>query len=660
MQKEIKRKTAVYGILAILLASLVGAVCLNFGIRQFLPVSASTFSTFSSYEELEYYLTRNQKTPYYKLEINESAPIIPLPSGAVYSSAYLETLGGVDAYTVVPKSGPEYSVTNIQVAGVDEADIVKTDGEYMYIVSGNNVTILKAYPAGEAQILSQISLNGTLRGIFINGDKLAVFGEFYFYQPVKAYEVTVVGGPGINETTPLPVQQMLIASYNMYSTSSETFIKVYNISDRTSPSMTSEVIINGTYFSSRMIGNYVYAVTSQPTFWHDTRIILPTITFLNETKTIQPTDVYYSNISDNSYAFTTIVTMNIKLDTEPVHKTYLLGSASSMYASLNNIYITMPKLIDYSTSWTETTLIYRVHIQDDEIASEASGEVPGKILNQFSMDEYGEYFRIATTTSQVWSTKNPSKNNLYVLDMNLTIIGRLEGLAPTERIYSVRFMGDRCYLVTFKKIDPLFVIDLSNPTAPTVLGELHIPGYSDYLHPYDENHIIGVGKDTVEGEGGSFAWYQGIKIALFDVSDVEHPQEIDKYIVGDRGSDSPVLTNHKAFLFDRTKNLLVIPVAVAEIDETKYPYGVPPNAYGELVFQGAYVFNINISGFEFRGRITHLKNTTGQVKSGYYFDAAYYVERSLYIDNVLYTLSAKKIKMNNLETLEEINEIELP
>jgi len=632
LQREIKRKTIVYGILAVILATVIGALCLNFGIRPFLPsVRASTLSTFSSYEELENYLTRNQKTPYYKLEVSE-LPRISLPFSVAPSPTYLATLGGVDANTVVPQNGPEYSVTNIQVEGVDEADIVKTDGEYMYIVLGNNITILKAYPPEEAQILSQITLNGTLREIFINGDRLAVFGESYFYQPVEAYYVQVIDVK-INETIPSPVEpspiQLRISPYNLYSSSRETFMKVYNVSDRANPFLTSEVALNGSYFSSRMIGDYVYAVTSQPTLWHNSRVILPTIMYLNETKTIQPTDIYYSNVSDNSYAFTTIVAMNIKLDTEPVHKTYLLGSASNVYASLNNIYVTMPKQIISDTNWTETTLIYRVHIQDGEIESEATGEVPGKVLNQFSMDEYSEYFRIVTTTGDVWSPENPSKNNLYVLDMNLTIVGRLEGLAPTEIIYSVRFMGDRCYLVTFRQYDPFFAIDLQNPYEPKVLGTLKIPGYSSYLHPYDENHIIGIGMD--EGK---------VKISLFDVSNISDIEEI-RFTIGNRSS-SPALDDHKALLFDKSKDLLVIPI-------TEY----------QDFWQGAYVFNITTEQIELRGKITHVGNETGNTIVYYYYSSNYVV-RSLYIDNVLYTISARKVKMNNLETLEEINEIELP
>jgi inhibitor of cysteine peptidase len=664
MLREIKKKTAVYSALAVLLATTLGAICLNFGILPLVPpVSAGALSTFSSQEELENYLMTEQKTPYYYVEMPD-LPRMPLPQGVTQWSEYRELLGlwGADVKAIIPhQSGPEFSATNVQVAGVDEADLVKTDGEYIYIVSENNLTIFKAYPAEDAEILSQISLNGTIRGIFIDGDKLAVFGESYFYQTVEFYyaaNATV----RMNETTLLPLKVQGPPFYRQsHAISSEAFVKVYNVADRANPLLTNEVTINGTYSSSRRIGDYVYAVTSQPTYWRHSKLILPMITSPNKAKIIQPNEIYHSNVSDNSYAFTTIVSINLNLDwSEPEHKTFLLGSASCMYVSLNNIYITMLEHETFEIGWTESTLIYRVHMQDGEIECEASGEVPGRVLNQFSMDEYGEYFRIATTIGQIWSSGTPSRNNLYVLNMSLSTVGKLEDLAPGETIHSARFMGDRCYLVTFRKIDPLFVIDLETPDKPRVLGELKITGYSDYLHPYDENHIIGVGKETVGAGQGDFSWYQGVKISLFDVSDVENPREIDKYEIGDRGTDSPVLTDHKAFLFDRSKNLLVIPVLVAEVDEEKYPNGaVPPNAYGEYVWQGAYVFNVSLAeGFMFRGGITHLENNAD--KESFYYYSPYYVKRALYIGNVLYTISDKKIKMNSLETLQEINEVELP
>ena len=148
------------------------------------------------------------------------------------------------------------------------------------------------------------------------------------------------------------------------------------------------------------------------------------------------------------------------------------------------------------------------------------------MLNQFSMDEWNGCFRIATTRGHVSREGSSSTNNVYVLDSDLNVTGKLEGLAPGETIYSARFIGKRAYLVTFKKVDPFFVLDLSVPSDPKVLGALKIPGFSDYLHPYDENHVIGVGKNTVEADPGegNFAWYQGMKVALFDVTDVANPQ----------------------------------------------------------------------------------------------------------------------------------------
>jgi hypothetical protein len=241
--------------------------------------------------------------------------------------------------------------------------------------------------------------------------------------------------------------------------------------------------------------------------------------------------------------------------------------------------------------------------------------------------------------------------------------GGIEDIAPGESIYSARFMGDRCYLVTFKKIDPFFVIDMSNPMSPRILGKLKIPGYSDYLHPYDENHIIGIGKETVAADddgspwGGDFAWYQGVKMAVFDVTDVANPVEMHKAVIGDRGTDSEVLRDHKAFLFDRTMNLLVLPITLAEIKEKE---NAEKWSHGDFVYQGAYVYQLTLDGgFDLRGRITHYDDDEAFIKSGYYWgDQGYNVRRSLYIGDVLYTISNQKIKANALIDLADLAELE--
>jgi len=561
---------------------------------------------FSSYEELKSFLkASSQKDRYY--------------NGGLWVQTFgmnaLDMESGTRTGTV-----PDYSTTNIQVEGVDEADIVKTDGTYIYVVSGNSIFIVKAYHPEEAQVLSKIIFDENPQEIFIKENKLAVFGSAVSHN-YKTFTVT----------------------------DDRTFVKVYDISDRMNPVLTRNFSISGSYFNSRMISKYLYVVVSQPACLISDTLILPKTYSEKGTKEILASEIFYADVSDYSYAFTTIVAIDLQNDEqEPTHETFLLGATSCMYVSLNNIYITFWK--------GENTLIYRIRVADEKMECEADGKVPGHVLNQFSMDEYNSHFRIATTT---W-INGMSQNNVYVLNANLSIIGKLENLAPKETIYSARFMGDRCYLVTFQKIDPLFVIDLKNPSNPKVLGKLKITGYSDYLHPYDENHIIGIGKETDAAEEGDFAWYQGVKISLFDVSNVEKPKEIDKYEIGDRGTDSPLLRDNKALLFDKSKSLLVIPVLVAEIDPEKYPDGVPPYAYGDYVWQGAYVFDISLDGLALRGGITHLENDIELMKSGYYFSSTYSVKRSLYIDNVLYTVSDKKIKMNSLENLEAINEVELP
>ncbi|MEM3608899.1 MAG: beta-propeller domain-containing protein [Candidatus Bathyarchaeia archaeon] len=599
MQREIKKRLPIYGLAAVLLAIVLGTLCYNFGVNPIFPVNPETspLKTFSSYEELRNFLKTNSKSQGYWYYYR----------GQFY---YGDTLSGIFL------GGTEYSTTNVQVAGIDEADIVKTDGEFIYLIANNTVFILKAYPPEEASIFSKITFNTDEHpsGIFVssNGDKLAVLGTKYTSSP-----------------------------YYMYSYDVKTFIKIYDVSNKTNPIQTRNFMMSGSYFNSRMIGEYVYAIISQPAYVIYDTVILPKIYSENKIMDIEASRIHYFNVSEECYTFTTAVALNMLNDgEEPNTLTVMMGGTSTMYMSLNNIYITFHK-------WNEQTSIYRIRVENRTLICEAQGEVPGRELNQFSMDEYNGYFRIATTT---WT----NGTNLYVLNMNLSVVGKLENLAPKEYFHSARFMGEKCYLVTFKKVDPLFVIDLSDPTNPRKLGELKIPGYSDYLHPYDENHIIGVGKETVEATEGNFAWYQGIKISLFDVTDVNNPRQIANYTIGDRGSDSPVLSDHKAFLFDKAKNLLVIPVLVAKINHSMYPEGVPSWVSGDFVGQGAFVFDVSLEdGFVLKGNVTHLENGMS-VRNVYY-----HVKRSLYIGNILYTVSERKVKINTIEDLEFVNEVEL-
>ncbi|MFO7773867.1 MAG: beta-propeller domain-containing protein [Dehalococcoidia bacterium] len=586
------------------------------------PVGAKEISRFSSYEQLAKFVDTNTKD-----------------IGRLW-------LGRAESDGAVPgffpeASAPDYSATNIQVAGVDEADIVKTDGEHIYLVSENRVIIVKAYPPEEARVLSEIELEGMAMGIFINGDSLVVLeGSMPYY-----YD--------------LPVRLSVSEPYMPYMP--RTSIKVYDVSDRENPSLGRELSADGNYVSSRMIGDYAYVVINESVYGEEGEVRLPVIHVGEEDKEIAASDIYYYDAYDYFYMYTTIIAVNTQdYERELTIETILLGASSNLYVSVDNIYLTFP--VWGRAPWnmwdSQTTAIHRIHIDGPEIKYVASGEVPGMVLNQFSMDEYQGYFRVATTTRG-----QTSLNHIYVLGMDLDIVGKLENLAPDEMIYSARFMGDRGYLVTFEIIDPLFVIDLEDPLNPEVLGELKITGYSGYLHPYDENHLIGIGREAEEAEEGDFAWFRGVKISLFDVTDVSNPLEIDKYEIGHRGTDSPVLWDHKAFLFDRSRDLMVMPVCVAEINEADYPGGVPPWAYGNPVWQGAYVFHVSPeTGLRLEGGVTHFDAPPDE-EQYYYCYSPFTVQRSLYIGDVLYTISGARMKMNglaDLEYLEYISEVELP
>jgi inhibitor of cysteine peptidase len=585
-------------------------------------------SQFSSYAQLQQFVQNNAGYKEFYYGVADGG--IRLFSPSAESNALVPVPG-----VIAGDSGAGYSGTNIQVAGVDEVDIVKTDGEYIYLASGNKTIIVKAYPANEAQIVSQIESAGRVIGIFVNGDRLVVFEEESPYYALYDLRDSA-------------------EKFYMPYVAPKTYIKVYDVSDRANPSLQRELSTDGQYVSSRMIGDYVYVVITEPAYQQDDGVNLPKIYSDGAEREVPATDIYYSAVADYYYTYTTIMVINTQDDSEePTSATILLGASSNLYVSTDNIYLTFP-VWGTGVGDSEKTSIHRIQISGNNITYVANGQVPGTVLNQFSMDEYDGYFRVATTT---WNDGN--QNNVYVLNMSLNITGSLTNLAPGERIYSARFMGDRCYLVTFKQVDPLFVIDLNDPYDPEVLGYLKVTGYSDYLHPYDATHIIGIGKETTDA--GTFAWYQGVKISLFDVSDVSNPVEISKLEIGDRGSDSPVLYDPKAFLFDRSRNLLVMPILEAKVDVSKYSEEELAWAYGEPVYQGAYVFNVTLDqGIQLKGRITHVENPGDLEQGYYYYYSPFAVERSLYIGDVLYTVSEAKIVMNDLGTLDYINEVELP
>jgi len=578
------------------------------------------------------------------------------PELAIFKS-FATTAESAPVTSADASASVDFSETNIQVAGVDEADIIKTDGEYIYAVAQNILYIIKAYPASQVEIVSQIDLDRfSPRELFIQKNRVLIFGS-------QSYEFD------IQEPTPIIGEILRIAPRypSYYSTMA---VKLIDTSIKTQPKIIKTIDIEGNYLTSRKIDNYAYfVVNTYPRYFDNPRDCVEILPKLYESaSTLDPqqedfipiarcTDIGY--IEDvKASQFITIA--SISLESGELEKQVIVGSGENVYASQNNIYIAQTDYANYGGIGNpveedeEKTVITKFAIENGDIFYQNTGSVKGTILNQFSMDEFENHFRIATTRGNVWDEPQKSTNNIYILNQDLEQVSEVEDLAPGEKIYSVRFMGKKGYIVTFKKVDPLFVIDL-DPEDPSVLGKLKIPGYSDYLHPYDENHLIGIGKDTVEAEESlqnqrnlNFAWYQGIKMAIFDVSDVNNPIELHKVIIGDRGTESEALHDHKAFLFDKEKNLLVLPITLAKIKGEKSR----DNQYGDFVFQGAYVYDLTLKdGFQLRGEVSHYDDPEIYLKSGYYFNGDANIRRSLYIENFLYTFSNARLQLNNLKTL---------
>ncbi|MDR3121862.1 MAG: beta-propeller domain-containing protein, partial [Clostridiales bacterium] len=603
----------------------------------------------------------------------------------------------------------EFSATNIQVAGVDESDVVKTDGTYIYQVNGQRILIVEAYPPTGMKLTGSVRFDEddafTPLEMYVDGDTLVVIGSAF--QTVRPAQPTVRAESGADADGVMrdrvAAEYDSAYAYPVYSSPTVRAL-VYDISDRSRPKLVRETEVEGNYKTSRKVGGALYLVANKSVYSYGPYYgkysiavdgIMPEATAspglgqeqAQEQGADQPPAVAYRDTAtadgafcpvpfDRMYYFPGCIAQSYMvvagIDTEkpdaPVSVQTVLDYGANVYASQNYLYVATQayRNAGWRDTASATTAVHRFRLSDTdsvEVSYDGKGEVDGTILNQFSMDENDAYFRIATT-SESYDERSGyrSENNLYVLDAGLKTVGRLTGLAPGEQIYSVRFLGARAYVVTFKTVDPLFVIDLSDPTDPRVLGALKIPGYSDYLHPYDETHIIGFGKDTVEygnewDDGrSSTAYYQGMKIALFDVSDVENPKEMFKTNIGDRGTDSELLRNHKALLFSRERELLAFPVSVMTVPENQKTGNLMQDslAYGQFEFQGAYVYKLNLTeGFTLKGRITHISDEEyKRIGSSYWYGELNAVERLLYIRDTLYALSKAFITASGIDSPE--------
>ncbi len=429
---------------------------------------------------------------------------------------------------------------------------------------------------------------------------------------------------------------------------------VYDISERSHPEKIREISAPGTYDSARMIGGYVYFLTTENQGYRDPR--MPVI--FDDTRGIKVNSVWYPPGNSNDFRMNTLTSFPVTGGGIPEAISFLLGWDTTLYVSPTDVFVAYQKdkfrwnhplvgeddLVQNEAAVPEQeSVVHRFAINQGSIRYKATGTIPGYLLNQFSLDQYDGNLRVATTVEDRTTPKG-QYSNVYVMNTELKVIGKVEQLAPGEKIYSARFMGDLLYLVTFKQTDPLFVIDLSNPSQPGILGELKIPGYSDYLHPYDKTHLIGIGKDTYENSGGGVI-PTGVKIALFDVSDLNNPRIVDSRVLGEKGSDSAVLSDHRAFLFDKEKSIMVLPIR--EVIHTPVFGSRYEGSYTEEVWQGAYIFEIDPEkGFAEKGRVLHESGSSDES-----WWAGSTVRRSILMDYILYTISQNSILGSDLEDL---------
>lgn len=537
-------------------------------------------------------------------------------------------------------SRPSYTTTNDQVQGVDELDIVKTDGIHLFAATngtsqgstGGSVTIINAYPPGAAGVLSTVKLPGAqILGIEIAHDRLLVIDR-------RFANTTTVG------------------------------LLLYDTSDFSSPTLMGNETVAGNYVAVRLSQGYLYAIVQQPAYKFDNggnaTGVLPSVALNGENMNLPPSSVYYTPNDSQVGDYTMIISLSLATGAEST-SSVLTGPSSAVYVSTSNIYVVYSNYREYANvdgipgnvfsggvitaptaGQEQNSTIFRASYSDGAVAVQAVGSVPGHVLNQFSMNEYDGYFQVATSRLTTINGSPTESDDVYVLDQNMSQVAALQDIAPGENLYAVRFVGDMGYVVTFEQVDPLFTISFADITHPVILSALKVNGYSDYLQPLFGNYLLGVGKNTVQSSTGNFAYYLGLKLSLFHVEANGSSSDVQDYMIGDRGTDSPVLTNHLALTFDPANNVTVIPVLLATVSGNQSPLsqgGIPQE--GNPVWQGAYVFKVNSTGLTLLGRVSQYPSSMpyGDSPNSYL-----QIERSVIIGHYLYTISPSEVMVTDL------------
>ncbi len=589
----------------------------------------------------------------------------------------------------------------------DEGDIVKTDntGEHIYCLSTeyersneNNFTfdkskakvdIVSTLKKGEMAKVNSIQIDGQALEMYLKDDRLVIITrpEGYYKDLLENKTITVNQFNVLldelykqnNGTSTDELNQKFTERYQYQNT---TLIMVYDVSNVLNPKLVRKVVQDGYYSSSKLVDGDLYLVTNKYDYSRfyknigDIRDenILP---FINDSasgeKGDKPIDLKSINIfsNPNSYEFTILSGINIK-NYDKISTVACLGGSNAIYSSLNSMYFTSTDYLgrkDQNSTTNQdlkSTNIIKYVLKDGVPRMHSTEKIQGVIFNKFSISEYDGYLRIVTidkpTINGVPSVKD-IKSNVYVLNDDLKITGKIEGMLEGDQIKSVRIIDNNCYLVTDGDKNSLFALDFSDPLNLKLSNPLDLDGFSSYLYSYSNTDLIGIGKVTQQvvrpEDGSNVTLTEGVKLSFFDIGDSNIPKEIGGYVFGGRGTSSEVLYNHKAFLCSKEDKLLAFPVTLYENTNND----ADPFAPGTVAFIGYYVFSIDENkGFTLKGRISHydkLPDYTNSDDTSFFDNIGYEINRGINVDDVIYTISEKVVMANSLTDFRMMGKIEL-
>lgn len=506
---------------------------------------------------------------------------------AVEESAMESTTTAVDTSSSVSAYSGDYSETNVRQEGVDEADVVKTDGRYLYVLqdSGEAIAIVDT----ENEVMTAVGEitaeeNMWIQEFYVTDQKLILVASKY----AEDYDA--------------------IMPRSNVGFSTESILAVtYDISEVTEPKEVGRVSQSGTYAGSRMTGGYLYLFSES--YMSGGGVVDTPETYIplvNE-KVMEADDIFLP-VTKDAYIYEILASVSLDNPAEIYDSKAIFSKGGQVYVSNENIYW-------YETAWNDhtSTTIRKLSYQDGIIEAVAVNGVDGYINDSFSIDEYDGYLRIVTTEDDT--------NSVYVLNETLEIAGEIKDIVEDERVYSARFMGETGYFVTFRETDPLFTVDFSDPENPEIIGELKIPGFSEYLHLYEEGKLLGIGMDADEETGVT----GGVKLTMFDISEPADVKEENTYIMENVYS-TDVFYDYKAALIDVGKN--IIGFSGYESGEENY-----------------YIFSYDKeAGF--------VKEMEEQVNG-----SSYQTTRGVYIDNILYVIKGNVIESYNMLGYEKIDDI---